>query len=80
MRFTYVRTGLEYAPPRRRADLVEHLLSFCDRLIVGVFNEHESERTTEEAIRSWGYKIAGRSERAHKTKPGMEYRVLWIDA
>ena len=78
--FTYVRTGLEYAPPRRRRDLVEHLLGFCERLIVGVFGEHESERTTEETLRGWGFRIAGRSERANRRKPGMEYRVLWIDA
>jgi hypothetical protein len=74
-----IRTGLEYAPRRRRRELVEHLLGFCDRLVIGVFNEHESERTTETLVRSWGYGVAGRSERAHRRKPGMEYRVLWID-
>ena len=79
-RFSFVRTGLEYVPKHRRRELVEHLLRFCDRLIVGVFNEHESERTTEEALRSWGFRIAGRSERTNRRKPGMEYRVLWIDA
>ncbi|MDQ3874367.1 MAG: class I SAM-dependent methyltransferase [Actinomycetota bacterium] len=78
--FDFVRTGLEYVPRRRRRELVEHLLSFCDRLIVGVFPEHESERTTEELLRGWGFRIAGRSERANRRKPGMEYRVLWIDA
>jgi len=35
-RFEFVRTGLEYVPARRRPELVEHLLGFCDRLIVGV--------------------------------------------
>ena len=79
-RFTYVRTGLEYVPRRRRRELVERVLRWCDRVIVGVFNEHESERTTEELLRSWGFAIAGRSERAHRRKPGMEYRVLWIDS
>jgi hypothetical protein len=79
-RFTYVRTGLEYVPERRRRELVERLLGVCDRLVVGVFNEHESERTTEEALRAWGFRVAGRSERAHLRKPGMEYRVLWIDS
>ena len=79
-RFRYVRTGLEYVPPRRRRELVERLLARCERLVIGVFNEHESERTTEELVRSWGLRIAGRSERAHRRKPGMEYRVLWLDA
>ena len=79
-RFTYVRTGLEYVPAPRRRELVRGLLAFCDRLVVGVFNEHESERTTEELLRSWGHRIAGRSERAHRRKPGMEYRVLWLDS
>lgn len=79
-RFSFVRAGLEYVPKRRRRELIERLLAFCDRLIVGVFNEHESERTTEETLRSWGLRIAGRSERSHPRKHGMEYRVLWIDA
>ncbi len=79
-RFTFVRTGLEYVPRHRRRELVEHLLSFCDRLIVGVFNEEVDARPTEEEIRSWGHRIAGRSERAHRTKPEIDYRVLWIDS
>jgi SAM-dependent methyltransferase len=79
-RFEFARTGLDYVPQRRRRELVDHLLTFCDRLIVGVFPEHEDERTTEELLRGWGFRIAGRSERANRRKPGMEYRVLWIDA
>src|SRR5262249_40870823 len=43
--FTYVRTGLDYAPPSRRTDLVSYWLGVCDRLIVGVFNEHGACRT-----------------------------------
>jgi hypothetical protein len=79
-RFTYVRTGLEYVPRRRRRELVERCLGWCERLVIGVFPEHESERGTEDALRAWGYTITGRSERANRRKPGMEYRVLWIDA
>jgi SAM-dependent methyltransferase len=79
-RFTYVRTGLEYVPKRRRAELVARLLEFCDRLVVGVFNEHESERTTEELLRGFGYTIAGVSERTNRRKSGLRYRALWIDA
>lgn len=77
--FTYVRTGLDYVPADRRRDLVTRLLESCERLIVGVFNEHESERTTEDLLESWGLSVAGRSVRANRWNPGMEYRVLWID-
>jgi SAM-dependent methyltransferase len=78
--FTYIRTGLEYVPASRRADLIGHLMTFCERLIVGVFNEHESEQTTESLISSLGYAVSGRSERVHLQKEGMRYRLLWLDA
>jgi catechol 2,3-dioxygenase-like lactoylglutathione lyase family enzyme len=78
-RFTYIRTGLEYVPRHRRRELVEHLLSFCDRLIIGVLNEEVEARPTEECLRSWGYAVRGRTERASR-RPGIDYRVLWIDA
>jgi SAM-dependent methyltransferase len=78
--YTYVRAGLEYVPAARRLELVERLVSYCERVIVGVFNEHESERTTEELLASWGFAVAGRSVRPNRHKPGMEYRVVWIDA
>jgi GNAT superfamily N-acetyltransferase len=78
-RFTYIRTGLEYVPRHRRPELVERLLGWCDRLIIGVFSEEADARLTEALLRSWGHRIAGRSERANRRKPGMEYRVLWID-
>jgi SAM-dependent methyltransferase len=77
--FTFVRTGLEYVPASRQRELVVRLLEMCERLIIGVVNEHESERTTEDLLESWGLAVAGRSIRANKWKPGMEYRVLWID-
>lgn len=79
-RFTYVRTGLEYVPLHRRRELVERLLGWCERLIIGVFNEEAHARPTEELLRSCGFTIGGRSERAHRSKLGMEYRVLWIEA
>ncbi|HSL63074.1 MAG TPA: class I SAM-dependent methyltransferase, partial [Gaiellaceae bacterium] len=77
--FDVVRTGLGYVPPRRRPELVERLLGYGRRLVVGVFNEHESEHTTEDALESWGFTIGGRSVRPNRRRPGMEYRVLWID-
>ncbi len=78
-RFTYARTGLEYVPRHRRRELVERLLGWCDRLVIGVFNEEAHARPTEELLRSWGHAIAGRSERANRNKPGIDYRVLWIE-
>jgi hypothetical protein len=78
-RFDFVRTGLDYVPPPRRRDLVAHLLGFCDRLIVGSFNEEAEERTLERAVESWGFGVAGRSERAHRD-PRVVRRVFWIDA
>jgi SAM-dependent methyltransferase len=77
--FTYVRTALDYVPPLRKHDFLERLLGYAERVVIGVFNEHESERTTEAEIESWGVAIAGRSTRPNPWKPGMEYRVLWID-
>ena len=79
-RFTYIRTGLEYVPRHRRRELVDRLLGNCDRLIIGVFNEEVHARPTEQLLRSWGHIVAGRSERANLKKPGIDYRVLWIDA
>jgi SAM-dependent methyltransferase len=79
-RFTYVRTSLDYVPDARRRELAERLLGICERLIVGVFNEHESEGTTDGEIEGWGLATAGRSVRANRWKPGMEYRVAWIDS
>ncbi len=79
-RLTYIRTGLEYVPRPRHRELVERLLGWCDRLIIGVFNEESLARPTEELLRSWGHTVVGRSERANRTKPGVDYRVLWIDA
>lgn len=77
--FTFARTALDFVPRSRRQQLVERLLGFAERVVIGVFNEHESEQTTEDEIDSWGLPIAGRSVRLNPWKPGMEYRVLWID-
>ena len=78
--FTYARTALDYVPPARKRAFLERLLGYSERVVIGVFNEHESERTTEDEIDAWGFPIGGRSIRANPWKPGMEYRVLWIDA
>lgn len=79
-RFDFVRTNLDYVPAHRRRVLFDNLLAQADRLIVGVFNEQEHERPTEELIESWGFRVAGRSERVNLRKPQMDYRVLWVDS
>jgi hypothetical protein len=78
-RFDAIRTGLDYVPAPRRRELVEHLLGFTDRLIVGVHNEERAERLLEAEVASWGLTIAGRSERAHP-HPQLAYRAFWIDS
>jgi hypothetical protein len=77
-RFDAVRTGLDYVPGPRRRALLEHLLGFTGRLIVGVHNEERAERLLEAEVASWGFTIAGRSERAHP-HPQLAYRAFWID-
>jgi SAM-dependent methyltransferase len=79
-RFDFIRMNFEYVPVRRRRQLFENLLSQADRVIVGVFNEHFDERTIEAMVRGWGYRIAGKSERANQHKPEMDYCVFWVDS
>jgi hypothetical protein len=79
-RFTYVRTNLDYVPPRRRCELVRRLLGWAERVIVGVYNEERHARPTEELLRSCRLEPAGRMDVAHPAKPGIDYRVLWFDA
>ena len=79
-RFDYIRTNLDYAPSNRTRALFENLLAQTDRLIVGVFNEQSGERPTEQMVASWGYRVAGRSERLNVRKPEVDYRVFWVDS
>jgi SAM-dependent methyltransferase len=78
-RFDVVRTGVDYVPKPRRRALVEHLLGYCDRLVVGVHNEERDTRRLEEEVAGWGFAIAGRSERPHP-HPQLAYRAFWVDA
>jgi SAM-dependent methyltransferase len=82
-RFDFVRTGLDYAPPGRRRELVEHLLEHVvaphGRLIVGVYSQDRDARPTDELVASWGFEIGGRIEAAHRD-PSAAYRLFWIDA
>ena len=81
-RFDFVRTGLDYVPPTRRRELVEHLLEHVvapgGRLIVGVFNEEKRDRRTEERVASWVFEIAGRIDAEHRD-PRVANRAFWID-
>ena len=77
-RFDVVRTGVDYVPIPRRKQLVEHLLSYSGRLVIGVFNEERRSRSLEGEVASWGFAISGRSERPHP-HPQLAYRIFWID-
>lgn len=86
-RFDFVRTGLEYVPPRRQRDLITHLLrdvvSPDGRLIIGVYNEEQdstrSGPSEEARVAAWGFPIAGRAERPHLEDVRLVYRILWVD-
>lgn len=84
VRFDVVRTGLEYVPPGRQQALVAWLLSEVvapgGRLVLGKYNEEVEHRAVEDAVRAWGFTVAGRAERAHRMEPRLVYRVLWLDA
>jgi SAM-dependent methyltransferase len=77
-RFDVVRTGLDYVPRPRRRELVEHLLGHCGRLVVGVHNEERGSPGLAAEVASWGFGIAGRSERRHP-HARLAYRAFWID-
>jgi SAM-dependent methyltransferase len=82
-RFDHVRTGLEYVPGPRQRELVAWLLAHVvtpgGRLIFGTTNEARAEPELEPLLASWGYRIAGRSERPHRVRD-VVYRVVWLDA
>lgn len=78
-RFDVVRTAIDYVPDPRRQALVEHVLSYAGRVVIGVFNEERDLRTQEQLVTGWGLEIAGRSERPH-THPRLAYKAFWIDA
>jgi hypothetical protein len=79
-RYTYVRTGLEYVPPPRRADLVAHLLDTAveRRLIVGAVNEEPQTPDLERELESLGFVPSGRAERRH-VDPRLVRRIVWVD-
>jgi SAM-dependent methyltransferase len=80
-RFDYVRTGLEYAPPGRAADLVQHLLDHVvgRRLIVGVYNEEADRPERESEIRDAGFEIKGQRGWLKPDDDRVARRVFWLD-
>jgi SAM-dependent methyltransferase len=87
-RYDFVRTGLEYVPLRRRADLMRHLLDYAvavdGRLVIGSFSEERPDllvvKRLEEQISSWGFVVSGRTERPHFDDERLLYKTVWIDA
>jgi hypothetical protein len=81
-RFDYVRTGLDYVPAARRADLVRHLLDHVvaadGRLVVGVTNEERYEPGLADALREWGFTVAGTATRPHAHE-ALQRTVHWLD-
>ena len=85
LRFDFVRTNLDYVPPRRRRDLVERLIrevvAADGRLIIGVYgNADPSGPGLEDIVRGWGHSVAGHVARPHRTRLNELQRVLWLDA
>lgn len=78
-RFDVARTGLDYVPSDRRRALVERLLSYCDRVVIGVHNEARGGFGYEEDVAAWGLSVAGRSTRPHP-HPQLEYKAFWLNA
>lgn len=82
-RFDVVRTGLDYVPPRRRAEYVARLLADVvapgGRLLVGVFNEEKDRDDVASSLRAWGHDVAGSTSRAHRD-PRLRYKAVWVDA
>jgi SAM-dependent methyltransferase len=81
-RFDYVRTGLDYVPAARRADLVRHLLDHVvaahGRLLVGVTNEERGRPGLSDALRGWGFTVAGTATRPHGHQ-ALQRTVHWLD-
>jgi len=86
-RFDFVRTGLEYVPSMRVEQYLRRLLSDFlapgGRLLIGSFNEEKKEYASgtlaEEALRGWGFGIAGSWEREHRRDPRLLYRVIAVN-
>ena len=77
--FAVIRASLDFVPVPRRRQLLDHLLSYAGRVVIGVFNEEQEARSLEDEVLSWGFAVSGRSEREHP-HPRLAYRAFWIDS
>ena len=83
-RYDFVRTGLEYVPPRRQRGLVQRILDEFlaegGRLIIGAYHgETGRADSQEQQLSDWGFNVAGHTSRPHRDDR-LTYRALWIDA
>ncbi|MDX2226621.1 MAG: class I SAM-dependent methyltransferase [Verrucomicrobiae bacterium] len=80
-KFDFIRTGLEYVPPGRETDLIQHIMKTLvntgGRLILGPFRVTEEEATAQ-VIHRAGFEMAGFSSK--KDRLGNERKVLWINS
>ena len=79
-RFDFVRTGLEYVPPPRRAHLVarlvERFLEPGGRLLVGTDNNEDV--AADHVVRAAGFRVSGEALGAADEK-GRRVRLVWVD-
>ena len=83
-RFDVVRTGLDYVPPRRRADFVGAAARTRWWPLAAASSSASSTRrrtgdTVADTLRSWGHAVAGATSRAHRD-PRLRYKAVWVDA
>jgi SAM-dependent methyltransferase len=82
-RFDFVLIRPEYAPPARRANLVDHVLNQVlkadGRLIVFVGAEEKELRHVESSITDQGFTVHGRVEVPHAKDSRLARRLFWID-
>ncbi len=83
-RFDFVRTGMEYVPPRRGCELVQRLLDEFlvegGRLIIGTYpGDTDGPDSLEQELTDWGFTVSGYTSRPHRDDR-IVYRALWIDA
>jgi SAM-dependent methyltransferase len=81
-RYDFVLVRPEYAPTRRRADMVDHVISHVlkpgGRLIVFVGTEEVEMRCVETSITEHGFNVHGRVEINHSQDDRLVRRLFWI--
>jgi SAM-dependent methyltransferase len=81
--FDFVLVRPDYAPPNRRADMVDHVIKHVlkpgGRLIVFVGTEEVGSRSAEASITHQGLTVHGRIEIPHLKDQRVVRRLFWID-